>query len=339
MAVTFTGDDRFPAVLATARAAARDELGTVHLLAGMAGAVPEVAALLDAYDITPAVIRAVLRDRVIGDGPAPPVAAIVRGHATLPLTAGVRAALVRCAAYHAGTRTSRQLLATILDDPGTGAVTLLRFCGADVEAVRRALRTGQPPVRAERLPAALRPVRDKLIGRQRYRGRSLRDFLMSVITRATVDYAAAPVLWASLEADDMAKRRGRPARTDDVLLAMVSTFQVAEAYPHLAGDADGLYDGTRALLAGVEPDALAAAVAAEPGDDEVPLKSLLRAGPGWPRDTAALLRAITVHPGTRAARALRSLDGDRRVAACALAGPASRPEVSRGIAAGSTSCT
>jgi hypothetical protein len=319
MAVTFTGDDRFPAVLTIARAAARNELGTVHLLAGMAGAAPEVAALLDAYDITPAVIRAVLRDRVIGDGPAPPVAAMIRGHRTLPLTAGVRAALVRCAAYHAGTRTSRQLLATILDDPGTGAVALLRFCGADVEAVRRALRTGQPPVHVERLPAALRPVRDKLIGRQRYRGRSLRDFVMSVVTRATVDYAAVPVLWASLEADDVAKRRGRPARTDDVLLAMVSTFRVAEAYPHLAGGAADRYDGTRALLADVDPDELAAAVAAESGDDEVPLKSLLKAGPAWPQDTAALLRAITAEPGTRAARVLRSLEGDRRVPARALA--------------------
>ncbi|GIE36154.1 hypothetical protein Ait01nite_091990 [Actinoplanes italicus] len=322
MAVTFTGDDRFPAVLATARAAARDELGTVHLLAGMAGAAPDVAALLDAFDVTPVVIRTVLRERVIGDGPAPPVAAIVRGHATLPLTAGVRAALVRCAAYHSGTRTSRQLLATILDDPGTGAVTLLRFCGADVEAVRRALRTGQPPTRVERLPLALRPVRDRLIGRQRYRGRGLRDFLMSVVTRATVDYAAAPVLWASLEADDMAKRLGRPARTDDVLLAMVSTFQVAEAYPHLASGAAGLYDGTRAMLAALDPDELAAAVAAETGDDEVPLKSLLKAGPGWPRDTDALLRAITGYPGTRAGRVLRALGWDPRKPASALAGTA-----------------
>ncbi|MEU4620781.1 Clp protease N-terminal domain-containing protein [Actinoplanes sp. NPDC023801] len=318
MAVTFTGDDRFPAVLATARAAARDELGTVHLLAGMAGAAPDVAALLDTYDITPAVLRAVLRDRVIGDGPAPPVAAVVRGHATLPLTAGVRAALVRCAAYHAGTRTSRQLLATILDDPGTGAVTLLRFCGADVEAVRRALRTGQTPVRAERLPAPLRPVRDRLIGRQRYRGRGLRDLLRPVITRVPVDYAAAPVRWASAEATEAAGHAGRVARTDDVLLAMVTTFQVAEAYPHLASEVAELYDGTRRLLTGVGPEALATAVAAERGDDEVPLKSLLKAGMGAPRDTAGLLRALTAHPGTRAARVLRSLGADPRVPACAL---------------------
>jgi hypothetical protein len=305
MAVMFTGDDRFPAVLAVARAAAREELGTVHLLAGMAGAAPGITALLDAFDITPAVLRAVLRDRVIGDGPAPPVAAVIRGHETLALTAGVRAALVRCAAYHAGTRTSHQLLATILDDPGTGATTLLRFCGADVDGVRRALRTGQMPGRAERLPALLWPVRDKLIGRQQYRGRGVRDFLRSMITPATVNYAAEPVAWASLEADELAKQHGRPTRTDDVLLALRTTFEVAEAYPHLA--AADRYDGTRALLADVDRDELASAIAAETGDDEVPLKSLLKSGPGRPQDTAALLRALTAHPGTRAARVLRSL--------------------------------
>jgi hypothetical protein len=307
MAVTFTGDDRFPAVLAAARAAARDELGTVHLLVGMAGAAPEIAALLGAFDVTPSVLRAVLRDRVIGDGPAPPVAAVVRGHETLALTAGVRAALVRCAAYHSGNRTSQQLLATILDDPGTGAVTLLRFCGADVDGVRRALRTGRAPVRTERLAAPLWPVRDKLIGRQQYRGRGLRDFLMSVVMRANLNYAVEPVMWALLEADDVAKRHGRPTRTDDVLLAMVTTFEVAEAYPHLAGSAGDHYEGTRALLADVDPAELAAAVASEPGDDEVPLRSLLKTGPGRPHDTAALLLALTAHPGTRAGRVLRSL--------------------------------
>ncbi|MEU4164748.1 Clp protease N-terminal domain-containing protein [Actinoplanes sp. NPDC026670] len=308
MAVTFIGDDRFPAVLSIARAAAQDEVGTVHLLAGMAGAAPGVAAVLDAFDITPAVLRAVLRERVIGDGPAPPVAAVVRGHATLALTAGVRAALVRCAAYHSGTRTSQQLLATILDDPGTGAVTLLRFCGADVEAVRRALRIGQVPVRAERLPAPLWAVRDKLIGRQQYRGRGIRDFLMSVVMRSSVNHAAVPVLWASLEADDMAKRQGRAARTDDVLLAMVTTFEVAEAYPHLAGSHTSRYDGVRTLISGLNRDELTAAVAAESGDDEIPLHRLLKTGPNGPQDTEALLRALTVHPGSRASRVLRSLD-------------------------------
>jgi hypothetical protein len=308
MTVTFTGDDRFPAVLATARAAASDEIGTVHLLAGMTAAAPEIAALLGVFDITPAVLRAVLRERVIGDGPAPPVSAILRGHESLALTAGVRAALVRCAAYHSGARTPRQLLATILDDPGTGAVTLLRYCGADVDAIRRALRTGQAPSRVERLPAPLWPVRDKLIGRRQYRGRGLRDFLMSVILRVSINYAAVPVMWASLEADDVARRHGRATRTDDVLLAMVTTYEVAEAYPHLAGSAAGDYDGTRELLAGLDREALAAAVAAEGGDDGVPLKSLLKAGPGWPRDTGALLRALTADPGTRAARVLRSLE-------------------------------
>jgi hypothetical protein len=307
MAVTFTGDDRFPAVLAAARAMTRDELGTVHLLTGMAGAAPEVTALLDAFDVTPAVLRAVLRDRVIGDGPAPPVAAVLRGHETLALTAGLRAALVRCAAYHSGNRTSQQLLATILDDPGTGAMSLLRFCGADVEGVRRALRTGQLPARAERLPAPLWPVRDKLVGRRQYRGRGLRDLLTSMFTRTNVNYAADPVMWASLEADELAKQHGRQARTDDVLLAMVTTFEVAEAYPHLSAGAADRYNGTRALLTDVDRDDLAAAAAAEPGDDAVPLKSLLRNGPGRPQDTAALLRALTSHSGTRAARVLRTV--------------------------------
>jgi hypothetical protein len=119
-----------------------------------------------------------------------------------------------------------------------------------------------------------------------------------------------------LEADEMARRSGRPARTDDVLLALVTTFEVATAYPHLTGSVADRYDGTRALLAGVDRDELAAAVAAESGDDEVPLKSLLKAGPGGPQDTATLLRALTAHPGTRAARVLRSL-APARTPACA----------------------
>jgi hypothetical protein len=306
MAVTFTGDDRFPALLASARAAAGGEIGTVHLLAGMLTTVPMVGDLFDTFDITPTVLRAVLATTPAPDGPAPDVAAAFRGHEHLALTATVRAALTRCAAYHPGPRTPEQLLATILGDERAGAVTLLRACGAeaDVEGLRQALRTGLIPGYADRLPPSLRPVRDKLIGREAYRGRGVFGFLRSAVIRSHTNHAAAPVTWASLEAGEVTRRRGGPTRTDDVLLAMLTTHEVAAAYPHLAAGAWPHYSGTRSLLAaGFDHAHLAEVAALDPGDDAVPLKNLLKADP---QGTAELLRSLTAHPGTRAARVLHA---------------------------------
>ncbi|WP_229068882.1 Clp protease N-terminal domain-containing protein [Actinoplanes sp. DH11] len=323
MAVTFTGTDRFPAVLAAAKAVAGGEIGTEHLLIGLASAAPTITHLLDAFDVTPTVLRAVLAAGTIRDGEAPDVEAVVLSPA-VPLTGAANTALIRCAAYHPGPSTPDQVLSALLADTGSGATAALRACGADVGEIRRALFSSRQITREDRLPGELRPVRDKLIGRDRYRGRGLRDFLMSAVVRDRVNYAVAPVLWASLEADDAARRRGGPTRTDDVLYAMVTTGLVAEAYPHLVGDATAQYEGTRELLAdGLDRRRLAAVIAAETGADEVPLKSLLRAGPEWPRDTAHLLRLLDSHPGTRAARVLRAFGAGVPLSAgsCLSAGP------------------
>jgi hypothetical protein len=307
MAVTFTGDDRFPAALTAARSAAGGEIGTVHLLAGMIDTVPMIGDLFDTFDVTPPVLRAVAAHVPVADGDAPDVSAVVRGHENLTFTATVRAALTRSAAYHPGPCPPERLLDVVLGDRQAGAVTLLDACGAEVDRLRQALRTGLIPGYDDRLAPALRPIRDKLIGRQPYRARGLRGLLRSAFLPGRVDYAAVPVTWASLEAGDVAKRRGGPTRTDDVLLAMLTTHEVAAAYPHLVGDGWPQYAGTRSLLAaGFDHDRLAAVAAADPGEDAVPLKNLLKAGPGWPQNTAALLRALTAHPGTRASRVLHA---------------------------------
>jgi hypothetical protein len=278
--------DKVSAVMTVAKALAGERIGTEHLLAGTLSAGAGVRRVLDAYDITPTVLHAVLRHRAArsvepDDGPA---------------------AIDRALLAH-GEPSAEQVLAAVLDDPLSHAGELLRDCGADVGAVREALLSGRAPVRAERLPADLRAVRDRMIGRARYRGRGLRDYLLSAVVRVRINYAEVPVLWASLEADLIAKARGGPKRTDDVLRAMLMTYEVACAYPHLLGPANERYEGVRALVeVGVDWRRLAGWDGGD--DDQVPVKELLKPGSDWPEDTSALLGVLVSHPGNRAGRLL-----------------------------------
>jgi hypothetical protein len=279
--------DKVSAVLTVAKALGGERMGTEHLLAGTLRAGAGVRRVLDAYDVTPTVLHAVLRAQA-GRWPAPDDGP---------------AAIDRARIEH-GEPTAEQVLAVLLADPRSHAGELLRECGADVEAVRTALVTGRAPVRVERVPAELAAVRDRLIGRARYRGRGVRDYLLSAIVRVRVNYAEAPVLWASLEADLIAKARGGPKRTDDVLRAMLMTYEVACAYPHLLGPVTERYEGVRAL---VEVGVDWRRVAAWDGggdDDRVPVRELLKPGSDWPEDTSALLGVLVSHPGNRAGRLL-----------------------------------
>ncbi|MEU8660053.1 Clp protease N-terminal domain-containing protein [Actinoplanes philippinensis] len=278
--------DKVSAVMTVAKALGGERTGTEHLLAGTLRAGSRVRRVLDAHDVTPAVVHAVLRSQA--------------GRWATP--DDVPAAIGRARLAH-GEPTAEQLLVTLLEDPLSHAGELLRECGADVDAVREALTSGRTPVRVERVPADLVAVRNRLIGRTRYRGRGVRGYLRTAIVRARVNYAETPVLWASLEADLIAKARGGPKRTDDVLRAMLMTYEVVCAYPHLVGPAHERYEGVRALVeVGVDWRRLAGWDGGD--EDRVPVKELLKPGADWPEDTSALLGVLVSHPGNRAGRLL-----------------------------------
>jgi hypothetical protein len=278
--------DKVSAVMTVAKALGGERIGTEHLLAGTLRAGAGVRRVLDACDITPTVLHAVLR--------------LQAGRWTTPDDGP--AAIDRARLAH-GEPTAEQLLAVLLDDPRSHAGELLRECGADVETVREALLSGRAPARTERMPADLVAVRDRLIGRARYRGRGVRDYVLTAIVRVRINYAEAPVLWASLEADLIAKARGGPKRTDDVLRAMLMTYEVVCAHPHLLGAANERYEGVRALVeVGVDWRRLARW--SDTGEDRVPVKELLKPGADWPEDTSALLGVLVSHPGNRAGRLL-----------------------------------
>jgi hypothetical protein len=176
-------------------------------------------------------------------------------------------------------RSPGPLLAALLEDPASEASAVLRECGVRPEEVRRAVLDGRPPQRSDRLVPELRPARDALVGRVRYRGRGFRDrLLFSVLARQT-NHAARPVLWTRLEADERARRENRPTRTDDVLRAMLVTHEVAAAYPHMSRLAPDSYGGGAALLAhGVDHRRLASATL-DDGPDAVPPSRILVPGP------------------------------------------------------------
>jgi hypothetical protein len=313
MPLTYIGDDDFPMVFSFARLASNDEVGTEHLLHGLVRAVPKVAHLLDAFDVTPLVVQSVLKDRAgrwggPEGGPRDQnrdSVVIAEGGTPAPFSAAARAALVRAQERECPPG-SAHLLAAILDDPESRAITMLRDCAVDVEQVRMALQTGQTPERAERVEPELRLMRDRLIGRERYRGRGLHNILMSFIVRVRINYARTPVLWASLEADEIARGRGGATRTDDILVAMLRAYAVAKAYPHLWRAVPEQYVGVRNLVEGGLDYRSAAKTAAESdlGEDAVPPRSLLKRGEQWPKDTTSLLRLLRGCSGNRSAQVL-----------------------------------
>ncbi|MCA2214086.1 Clp protease N-terminal domain-containing protein [Jidongwangia harbinensis] len=324
MPVEFAGDTETANAVHYARCMGREEIGTDLLLAGLVMAAPRVARLLDAFDITGPVLRAVIRDHhhhgrwAVPDGPAHPDTDVTVAGLTgpTPFTGGAAAALIRCRELPgANPRRPEDLLAALLQDHDCRAAAVLRDCGADVDEVARAARTRERPHREERVAPALRVTRDMLIGRQRYRGRGLRDRLLSFAVRVQINYAVTPVMWVSLEVDEIAKRRGGRPRTDDILLAMLATYEVGLAYPHLSAGAADKYHGSRLLAAtGFDHQRLAAAVDVyDLGTDGVSPKAILRRGDEqWPQDTAELLSRLLAHDNTRAARLLDKLGVDLR---------------------------
>jgi hypothetical protein len=299
---------RFAVVLAVS-SAAENPVGTEHLLATLASR-GVAAAPLGAVEVTPTVARALVRanrgrwqsadsaDRA----PEVDVRLSSRGK-PLNLTPAAAAAIQSSA-------DPVELLLALLADESNRATELLHLAGVDLPALREAIRGGALPTVPERVDAALRPTRDALIGRTRYRARGRFDWFRAAIVRARVNYARTPVVWASLEADELARRRGhRHARSDDLLLAILSTHEVAERYPYLKQEAADQYQGGGALAcAGVRYEAaLQAADATDLGTDPQPLKVYVPSGEHFPSDTGLLLDALVTAGSNRATRLLTAL--------------------------------
>jgi hypothetical protein len=296
---------------------------TDQLLAALTTAI-DVRATLAAAAVTRTVVAAVSHTRkwhsadAAGVGPPGPTDLVMaQGGKPSPFTPAAAEALRRAtvAAYAAGrpTCTPTDLLRALLDDPGSRATELLTYCRVDIAALREALDSGQLPTVADGADPDLRRVRDALIGRIRYERKGWRNWLISLFLRSRPNWAAQPVLWVMAEAHALADQRGRPRRgTDDVLLAILATYEVAQEYPHLTESARDQYGGGQILAdLGVRyRDAYQVAQDTDLGADPKPLRSIVSE---LPESTTALLRTILTGPDNRAGRLLSALGIDPRL--------------------------
>ncbi len=286
-------------------------VGTQQLLKALA-LVPEIEAALDAYDVTAGVLARMIQDERPETGRVPRMLNGTLEPANLSTAAA--AAMDRCRVQPAlaggEQRSSLDVFLAILGDSQCRAFGILLDCGVDVEELRTALREGRLPLRPDPLPVDLHRTRDTLLGRRRYRPqtRGVLGWMQRFALRAAgTDFAVQPVLWVRLEADELARARGsRKICSDDVLLALLTTHEVALAYPHLARPARPKYRGGQALLAaGVDQARVRAALqSAELGRDVVPMPTALG---DWPQDTGQILERLVCVEGNRGARLLQAL--------------------------------
>lgn len=287
-----------------------DVVGTQHLLRGLARN-PEIAVALEAYDVTEWVIGRMVRTEV----PEPGSRVRLLSGTVEPskFSNAAAAALDRCRTLPAldggAERGPVDVLLAILGDSQSRAVAILTDCGVDIDELRVALREGRVPARPDPLPVDLHRTRDALVGRIRYRPRSrgILSWLQRFVLRMSDEnFAAQPVLWVRLEADELARERGHRMRSDDVLLALLTTHEVALAYPHLARTVQHKYGGGQALLAAGVDHARVRAVleTTDLGQDSVPLPAQMG---DWPQDTRQILQRLVCVEGNRGARALKAL--------------------------------
>ncbi|MFF4448529.1 Clp protease N-terminal domain-containing protein [Streptomyces sp. NPDC001502] len=286
---------------------------STHILLSCIGKDQHVQEFLAAYDLTTHVIRQGVRGMDEEPGKVEVPLAGQQDRSLTLSTAGA-AAFARCRQQPSVTgqgieRSPADLLVAILDDPSCGAVSFLNGCGVDVVALQRAVRSGQVPAVEDAVPPELRSTRDALVGRRRYKPRELGQFWTTLLVRVMpMNAAAHPVLWARLEAGELAGQHGGKVRTDDVLLGMLRTYAVAQAYPHLTKAAKADYDGGRILVeTGVDHERVRAVMArTDLGRDTVPPRELLKdtmAG-----GTCDLLDRLLSEPGNRSVRLLAALD-------------------------------
>jgi hypothetical protein len=317
----FPGSDEFNQV--RQHASISDEvIGTHHLLLSMVLRSPRIKELLDACDVTLMVVVEMVKRRDEASEPGAVGRLLSDSVKPVQFSSAAAAALDRAQAQpsvsgeNAAERSPADVLLAVLGDSRNRASGILTECGVDLEQVRAALCEGTIPARVDPLPADLRRTRDALLARTRYRaqgrgiGVRLRNLLLGY---AFVNYIAQPVLWVRLEADELARQDGHRMRTDDVLLALLTTHEVALAYPHLMRPEAQPKDnaGPALLAAGLDRDRIAAARASdELGADAVPLPGPIR---DWPQDTGQILRRLLCAEGTRSARLLAKLQAPKDV--------------------------
>lgn len=250
-------------VLASAFGAAAGGDGRVdteHILAGLtirhSGAAGRV---LDEFDVTPVTATAALRnasgqwrsDDVADNGEDHPLDNLGL-HRPVRYTSAARAALRRATVQAAAEGRTEpdpiDLLRALLADSNR-AVELLDRCGVERDQLSRRLSGESTARRPDPVEPDLRRTRDILLGRAQYDPVSLPGrFAARFLRMASANYAQAPVGWVRLETDDQARRLGhRQPRTAHVLLAVLATYEVARAYPHMLGGSRRLYGGARAL--------------------------------------------------------------------------------------------
>ncbi|GAB6898323.1 Clp protease N-terminal domain-containing protein [Kineosporia succinea] len=307
----FPCSDEFTIVWGRAFFHADEVIGTHHLLRGMSH-VDGISDALDAYDVTDGVLRELVGAEAPETGSVNRLMA-VGATGTMTFSSAAAAALDRAQAGSSVTggaeREPLDVLLAILGDSQSRAVGVLADCGVDVAELREALREGRVPARTERLHPDLHRTRDALIGRARYepQGRGVMGRIRRFLMRLSSDNLAAdPVFWVRLEADELAREQGRRMSSDDVLLALLTTHQVARAYPHMARQAQPRYGGGQALLdAGLDHEKVREAMAVtELGRDAVPLPSSYG---DWPQGTRSVLERLVCVENNRSGRLLSAL--------------------------------
>ncbi|GLY29917.1 Clp protease N-terminal domain-containing protein [Kineosporia sp. NBRC 101731] len=297
-------------------------VGTNHLLAGLASR-ERIKEFLAPYDLT---LWHVRRAAWSDDDTQPeagrhemPELEYLAGKPVY-VSDAARAALERCreqASVNTGAgettgATPVDLLLALLADRECRAVQVLTELAVDIDQLEAGLRRDEVPGRDDPMPPELRPTRDALAGHRRYVPRDLGKFWLSQLVKVLPqNFSGQAVLWVRLEAGDIAERRdGGKARTDDVLLALLTTYTVAQAYPQLLRNSTETFEGARALVAaGLDHDRVRTAMAnSSLGDDMVPPRRLL--GQDWPRDTSELLERLISEPANRSVRLLRVLGVD-----------------------------
>ncbi|MEU7474097.1 Clp protease N-terminal domain-containing protein [Streptomyces sp. NPDC044984] len=284
---------------------------STHVLLACISKDERVQEFLAPYDLTTHVIRQGVGG--MDEEPGKVEVPLAEQEDSLTLSTAGAAALARCQEQPSVTgqgveRSPADLLVALLDDPSCGAVSYLNGCGVDVVALQQAVRSGQVPAVEDVVPPELRSTRDALVGRRRYKPRELGQFWTTLLVRVMpINPAAHPVLWARLEAGELAGQHGRKVRTDDVLLGMLRTYAVAQAYPHLTKEAKADYDGGRVLAeAGVDHERVRAVMAStDLGQDTVPPRELLK--DTMASGTSDLLDRLLSEPGNRSVRLLAAL--------------------------------
>jgi hypothetical protein len=272
-----------------------------------------VQEFLSPYDLTKQVVRRGVLDLDAEPGVNQVWLSTSKAGRATDVSDAAAAALARCQERESVTgagvlRSPVDLLLALLDDPTCTAVDYLTGCGVNVAELQEAARSGRAAIHEDPLPPALRSARDALVGRRRYQPRELDRFWVSLLVRVLPSFncGVQPALWARLEAGDLAEQHGGPVRSDDVLLALLSTYAVAQAYPHLVTGAVEDFAAAQALVAaGVDHERVRAVMAdADLGQDAVPVRRLLKDSPS---DTSALLARLLAEPDNRSTRLLAGL--------------------------------